>query len=127
MVWPAGATSAYGFGLLTPGDTILSLAERLAKMANDAGQAAKELGISRATIASALDGMTLDPGVIARDRRQSFFAQSFQAFSSKLISQNRIQNGTARLRQHRDLLAKVEQVCRALPVPVIGNSSTTIQ
>ncbi len=72
-------------------------------------QEAAGSGISRATIASALDGMTLDPGIIARDRRQSFFAQSFQAFSSKLISQNRIQNGTARLRQHRDLLAKVEQ------------------
>ena len=34
-------------------------------------------GISRATISAALDGMTLDPGIIARDRRQSFFAQSF--------------------------------------------------
>jgi lytic murein transglycosylase len=72
-------------------------------------QEAAASGISRATIASALDGMTLDPGIIARDRRQSFFAQSFQAFSSKLISQNRIQNGTARLKQHRDLLARVEQ------------------
>jgi lytic murein transglycosylase len=72
-------------------------------------QEAAAEGISRATIASALDGMTLDPGIIARDRRQSFFAQSFQAFSSKLISQNRVQNGTARLRQHRELFAKVEQ------------------
>jgi lytic murein transglycosylase len=66
-------------------------------------------GVSRATISAALDGMTMDPGVIARDRRQSFFAQSFTAFAAKLISQNRIQNGTARLKQHADLLAKVEQ------------------
>jgi lytic murein transglycosylase len=72
-------------------------------------QEAAGSGVSRATIASALDGMTLDPGVIARDRRQGFFAQSFQAFSTKLISQNRIQNGTARLKQHKDLIAKVEQ------------------
>ena len=34
-------------------------------------------GISRATIAAALDGMTMDPGIIARDRQQGFFAQSF--------------------------------------------------
>ena len=61
-------------------------------------QEAAANGISRATIAGALDGMTLDPGIIARDRRQSFFAQSFQAFSSKLISQNRLQNGAARLK-----------------------------
>jgi lytic murein transglycosylase len=72
-------------------------------------QEAASSGISRATIASALDGMTFDPGIVARDRRQSFFAQSFQSFSSKLITANRLQSAAARLRQHRDLLAKVEQ------------------
>jgi lytic murein transglycosylase len=66
-------------------------------------------GVSRATISAALDGMTLDPGIIARDRRQSFFAQSFTAFSGKLISQNRLQTGAAQLKKHRELLAKVEQ------------------
>ena len=53
--------------------------------------------------------MTLDPGVIARDRRQGFFAQSFTAFSAKLISQNRLQAGAAQLKKHAALLAKVEQ------------------
>src|SRR5262245_5259118 len=43
-------------------------------------------GISRATVATALDGITLDPSVIARDRKQGFFAQSFLSFSDKLIS-----------------------------------------
>ena len=63
--------------------------------------------------------MTLDPGVIARDRKQGFFAQSFLAFSDKLISQNRIQNGIARLKQHRDLFAKVEKQY-GVPGPVIA-------
>src|SRR5215468_1140542 len=54
-------------------------------------QEAASNGISHATIAAALDGMTMDPGIIARDRRQSFFAQSFTAFAGKLISPNRIQ------------------------------------
>jgi lytic murein transglycosylase len=66
-------------------------------------------GISRPTISAALDGMTLDPGIIARDRRQNFFAQSFTAFSAKLISQNRLQAGAAQLKKHGALLAKVEQ------------------
>jgi len=66
-------------------------------------------GISQRTLVEALDGVTLDPSVIARDRKQSFFAQSFLAFSDKLISQNRIQNGLARLKQHRELFAKVEK------------------
>jgi lytic murein transglycosylase len=72
-------------------------------------QEAAASGISQATIASALDGMTLATGIIARDRRQSFFAQSFQAFSSKLISKNRLQNGATRLRRHRQLFAQVER------------------
>ena len=63
-------------------------------------QAAAAGGISRATISAALDGMTLDPGVISRDRRQSFFAQSFTAFSAKLISQNRLQAGAAQIKKH---------------------------
>ena len=75
-------------------------------------------GISRATIASALDGMTLDQGTIARDRKQGFFSQTFTAFSGKLISQNRIQTGVARLRQNKDLFARVEKDF-GVPGPVI--------
>ena len=72
-------------------------------------QAAAASGVSRATISAALDGMTLDPGVISRDRGQSFFAQSFTAFAAKLISQNRLQAGAAQIKKHASLLAKVEQ------------------
>ncbi|HSR81648.1 MAG TPA: lytic murein transglycosylase, partial [Hyphomicrobiaceae bacterium] len=82
-------------------------------------QEATANGISHATIAAALDGMTLDPGIIARDRRQSFFAQSFTSFAAKLISPNRLQSGAAKLKQHRDLFAKVEQEY-GVPGPVIA-------
>jgi lytic murein transglycosylase len=75
-------------------------------------------GVSRATISAALDGMTFDPGIVARDRKQSFFAQSFKSFSAKLISQNRLQNGVAKLKQHQELLAKVERQY-GVPGPVI--------
>src|SRR5262245_3205235 len=76
-------------------------------------------GISRATVAAALDGLTLDSSVIARDRKQGFFAQSFLSFSGKLISKNRIQNGVVRLKQHQDLFAKVERQY-GVPGPVIA-------
>jgi lytic murein transglycosylase len=82
-------------------------------------QEAAASGISRASISAALDGMTLDPGIIARDRKQSFFAQSFTSFSAKLISQNRLQSGAAKLKQHRDLFARVEQEY-GVPGPVIA-------
>ena len=92
---------------------------QLRSLAAEIPQGSPRCGISRATIASALDDMTMDPGVIARDRKQGFFAQSFLAFSDKLISQNRIQNGIARLKQHRDLFAKVEKQY-GVPGPVIA-------
>jgi lytic murein transglycosylase len=72
-------------------------------------QQAAANGISRATISAALDGMTLDPSVISRDRGQKFFAQSFTAFAAKLISQNRLQAGAAQIKKNAGLLAKVEQ------------------
>jgi lytic murein transglycosylase len=81
-------------------------------------QEARGKGISNATLAAALGGMTLDPGVIQRDRRQGFFAQTFTAFSGKLITPNRIQNGTGRLKQHRELLARIEQQF-GVPAPVL--------
>jgi lytic murein transglycosylase len=76
-------------------------------------------GISRETVAAALDGVALDPSVIARDRKQGFFAQSFLSFSGKLISKNRIQNGARRLKQYADLFARVEKQY-GVPGPVIA-------
>lgn len=76
-------------------------------------------GISRATVSAALDGVTLDTAVIARDRKQSFFSQTFLSFSDKLISQGRIHNGQARLKQHRELFARVEKDY-GVPGPVIA-------
>ena len=75
-------------------------------------------GISRETVA-ALDGVTLDPSVIARDRKQGFFAQSFLSFSGKLISNARIQKGVSRLKQHEELFARVEKQY-GVPGPVIA-------
>jgi lytic murein transglycosylase len=76
-------------------------------------------GISRETVAAALDGVTLDPGVIARDRKQGFFAQSFLSFSGKLISKARIQKGASRLKQQQDLFDRVEKKY-GVPGPVIA-------
>ncbi|MDX2201732.1 MAG: lytic murein transglycosylase [Hyphomicrobiaceae bacterium] len=66
-------------------------------------------GISRQTVTRVLDDMTLDPSIIARDRKQGFFSQTFTAFSGKLISAGRIKNGQAKLKQHRELFERVEK------------------
>lgn len=64
-------------------------------------QAAAE-GVSARTISLALDGRTLDSGVIARDRKQGFFAQSFTDFAAKLATNNRVTNGRAQIKKNAD-------------------------
>lgn len=76
-------------------------------------------GITRQTVSRVLDDMTLDPGIISRDRKQSFFSQTFTAFSGRLISGGRIKNGQARLKQYADLFVRVEKEY-GVPGPVIA-------
>jgi lytic murein transglycosylase len=76
-------------------------------------------GISRATIAAALGGMTFDPGIVARDRRQGFFAQSFLDFSQKLATANRVQSGQRQIASHRATFDRAEKEY-GVPGPVIA-------
>src|SRR5262245_42632217 len=76
-------------------------------------------GISAATVSAALDGVTLDPAIIARDRKQNIFSSSFLSFSDKLISKGRITKGQMRLKEQRELFAKVEKDY-GVPGPVIA-------
>jgi lytic murein transglycosylase len=82
-------------------------------------QEATAKGISQATIASALNGMTLDPGIIARDRRQSFFSQTFLQVVDQLATTNRLQNGQQAIQRHRAYFKDTEQKF-GVPAPVIA-------
>jgi lytic murein transglycosylase len=66
-------------------------------------------GISRQTIEAGLIGITPDPRVIALDRRQHVFKQSFEQFSARVISPQRLKQGAAMLRRHRATLSRIEQ------------------
>jgi len=70
---------------------------------------AAKAGITQRTIAAALDGMTLDEGIIRRDRGQAFFSQSFLEFQAKLVSQNRVVNAKAIIAKNRSLFEKVDK------------------
>jgi lytic murein transglycosylase len=75
-------------------------------------------GISARTIDSALDNITPDPGIIAKDRRQGVFRQSFEQFSGRMVSPFRLQKGAKLLGQHHALLARIEQQY-GVPGPVL--------
>lgn len=54
-------------------------------------------GISGRTIERAIGGLDVDPGVIKRDRRQGFFAQSFLSFQKRLATDFRVTNGKKKI------------------------------
>ena len=74
-------------------------------------------GISRRTLAS-LDGIARDSRVIALDRSQKAFKQSFEQFAAQRISRGRLDKGARLLRSHARLLGAVEQRY-GVPAPVI--------
>jgi lytic murein transglycosylase len=79
---------------------------------------AAQQGISQETIERALDGVTFDPGVVARDRAQGVFTQTFLEFSNRMVSSNRISRGKALIRSNAAIFDKIEEQY-GVPAPVI--------
>jgi lytic murein transglycosylase len=65
-------------------------------------------GISKRGLA-ALDGVTLDDKVLAADKRQGVFKQSFEQFSSRMISRDRLAKGAKLMEQHAAALKHIEK------------------
>ncbi|MGL4396216.1 MAG: lytic murein transglycosylase [Hyphomicrobium sp.] len=66
-------------------------------------------GIKPSTIEATIGGMTPDMGVVSRDRKQSFFSQTFIDFYSKLATNNRFQTGRSYLQKHKALFDRAEK------------------
>ena len=58
---------------------------------------------------AALTGLAFDPNVIARDRRQGVFRQTFEEFSARMISADRMRVGARKLKQYAGTFERIEQ------------------
>jgi lytic murein transglycosylase len=85
----------------------------------DFRQEALAKGITPQTLAAAAPLMVYDQRFINIDRGQKIFQQNFFAFSDRLISKNRIQNGLAHMRKHAAIFARQEKAY-GVPAPVIS-------
>jgi membrane-bound lytic murein transglycosylase B len=65
-------------------------------------------GIPQATLAAALNGVTLDKAVLARDQSQKVFSQSFEEFSGRMVPP-RLVRGSNMLKQYGSVLGRIEQ------------------
>ena len=74
-------------------------------------------GVSPRALA-ALNGLTLDEKVLAADKRQHVFKQSFEEFSGRMISRDRLTKAAKLMQQHAATLKRVEQQF-GVPGPVV--------
>lgn len=65
-------------------------------------------GVAKRGLA-ALDGLTVDDGVIAADRRQHVFNQTFEQFSGRMISRDRLVKGAKHMQQLTPVLQRMDQ------------------
>jgi lytic murein transglycosylase len=65
-------------------------------------------GISQAAITSGLSGVTLDQGILSRDRSQKVFSQSFEEFSGRMVPP-RLSRGANMMKQYGSVLARIEE------------------
>jgi lytic murein transglycosylase len=75
-------------------------------------------GIAPQIVSEALDGLSYDPSVIAKDRGQSVFAQTFLQFSDRMVSGNRLSVGSSLLKKNAATFAKIQQKY-GVPGPVL--------
>jgi lytic murein transglycosylase len=57
---------------------------------------------------AALNGLTVDDKVLAADKRQGVFKQTFEEFSGRMISRDRMTKGLRFIQQYQPVLKKVE-------------------
>ena len=80
-------------------------------------QEAAASGVSKRAL-KVLSQVGRDKRVISRDRAQGVFAQTFQQFSGRMVSQNRLDHGAKNLKKHARTFAAVERQY-GVPGPVI--------
>ena len=82
-------------------------------------QEALSIGITSATLNSALPYLKLDSSVLARDRAQGVFQLPFLDFSDRMISASRIKKGTELINNtYKDLFLRIEKDFGVPPEPI---------
>jgi lytic murein transglycosylase len=79
---------------------------------------ATKKGISERAISVALDGITYDPSIVAKDRGQRVFRQSFEEFSGRMVNAYRLRRGASLIKQQASLFSRIEERF-GVPAPIL--------
>ena len=77
-------------------------------------------GVSRTTFDAAFNGVTPDPDVIARTRKQAEFVKPLGDYLASAVSEKRIGTGRTKGREWKETLEKVERLYGVDPYVVLG-------
>ena len=70
---------------------------------------ARAAGIRDSVFNAAFEGVRYNAGVIQKDRNQSEFTKQIWEYLDSAVSETRVRNGRAALRDHRNVLAEIER------------------
>lgn len=107
VVWGASAALAIGiamFGAPASAQSTVSFPDWVESFKRDAARA----GVPNAVLEEAFDGVALNPRIVELDQRQPEFATPIWTYLGRLVSDVRIQDGRAALRNAADGLAQIE-------------------
>tara|TARA_B100001179_G_scaffold219588_1_gene193382 strand:- start:1220 stop:2500 length:1281 start_codon:yes stop_codon:yes gene_type:complete len=104
---PRPAVRALSAPVVEPTEIRVSNAE-FARWIEGFRRRARAQGISDAVFARAFAGIQYDTDVIRRDRNQAEFTKAIWEYLDSAVSQTRINNGRAAMRQHARVLGEIE-------------------
>ncbi len=113
-----GGVSKFGLGIILAVMAVTTAAEAAVGCKNtgsfgrwlkDFRREAIASGITKRTVRRTLNGVKYDPRIIRRDRRQSFFAQSFLDFSGKLATKNRRVTGRRQIKKYKKTFVRAQK------------------
>ncbi|TLG77572.1 lytic murein transglycosylase [Methylocystis sp. B8] len=103
-----GALTLFTWGAFARAASCGSSASGFSQWLEDVKREAQASGLSQHTLNAALADVSYDNAVIGRDRGQRIFRQSFEKFSSRLVTPSRLSKGRALLARHAALLRQIE-------------------
>ena len=107
--------------LLTGGDALAASCQKEGSFDAWVAGVKKEAlaaGVSQKTIAAAAPDIRFDQGIVAKDRGQKVFAQTFIEFSDRMVAGYRLSSGAAKIAKYKPLFQKIEKQY-GVPAPVL--------
>jgi lytic murein transglycosylase len=83
-------------------------------------QEAAAQGVSQATLAMAAPYLTFDQSIVAKDRGQRVFAQTFLEFSGRMVAPYRLQRGGQLIQTHGATFRRIEQQYGVPAAPIVA-------